>query len=121
MIDRIFSDLAFVRTYLDEVLVLSRDINEKEDNLRQVLERIAAHSLKVKISKCSFCQEEVELLGHIVRKNGVSVDLEKLSTIAGISRLTTPTERRNFLGLCGYYRRFINRFSEVSDALHAAT
>lgn len=60
-------------------------------------------------------------MGHIVRNNGFFVDPKKLAAIAGISVPTTPTELRTFLVLCGYYRRFIRGFSDVSDTLHADT
>lgn len=72
-------------------------------------------------SKCFFCQEKVDLLGNVVRKDGLLVDPKKVDEISKKPRLTTTMELRSFLVLCGYYRRFIKGFSDTSSSLNAAT
>lgn len=82
-------------------------MEEQEDHLGQVLRRITYHNLKVKITNCSFCQKQVELLGLIISKDGVSIDPKQITTIAEVPRPNPPTELGSFLGLCGYYRNFV--------------
>lgn len=81
MMERILSDLGLVCTYFDDVVVFSRDIQVHDMHLRQVFRCISAHKLKMKLSKCFFCKDRVEILGHILAKEGVSVDPKNIETI----------------------------------------
>ena len=76
-------------------------------HLRVVLEALRSNKLYAKMSKCSFAKEEIEYLGHIISKDGVATDPQKLSIIANWPSPQTITQLRAFLGLTGYYRKFI--------------
>ena len=75
----------------------------------------------MKREKCAFAQSQTKLLGHVFSAEVIAVDQEKISAIVKTPEPRTVTEMRSFLGLAGYYRRFIPRFAEVSSVLHAAT
>ena len=121
MMDYVFRDIPFVRVYLDDVVVFSDSMSSHVEHLLQVFEVIAKSGLKLKIEKCAFAQSQTKLLGHVVSAEGIAVDQEKISAIVETPEPRTVTEMRSFLGLAGYYRRFIPRFAEVSSVLHAVT
>jgi hypothetical protein len=97
----------FVIVIIDDILVYSRSAEEHGQHLKVFLEKLRAHQLYVKFSKCEFWLQKVSFLGHILTTEGVAMDPEKVTTIANWKRPTTVTEIRSFLGLAGYYRRFI--------------
>ena len=110
-----------MRVYVDDVVIFSRSVEEYVKHLLEVFCVIADHGLKLTASNCSFAQFKVRLLGHVVDTNGVHVDPGKIETILKMVTPSNTTELRSFLGLAGYYRRFIPRFAEESACLHAAT
>ena len=115
LMNRVFSDYLdkFVIVFIDDILIYSKSHEEHERHLRLVLERLRSEKLYAKFSKCSFWLEEVAFLGHVVTKSGVSVDPEKIRAVTEWRRPTTVTEIRSFLGLAGYYRRFVEGFSKL--------
>lgn len=119
--DMILKDLPFVRVYLDDIIIFSLNLRDHLRHIKIVLNRIMKYNLKLKISKCSFAQDEVDLLGHIVSAEGVRVDPKKIEKIQAIETPSSATELRSFLGLAGYYRRFIKGFADISATLHAGT
>ena len=121
MMDYVFRDLPFVRVYLDDVVVFSYSMSAHVEHLLQVFQVIAKSGLKLKIEKCAFAQSQTKPLGHVVGNEGIAVDQEKISAIVNTPEPRTVTEMRSFLGLSGYYRRFILRFAEVFAVLHATT
>lgn len=121
MMDGIFRGLPFLRVYLDDVVVFSNSLSSHADHLLQVFGLIADNGLKLKIAKCAFAQSQTRLLGHVISGAGIKVDPEKITIILNTPELRNVTELRSFLGLAGYYRRFIPKFAEVSASLHAAT
>ena len=103
--------------YMDDVIVFSADFESHLKHLRAVFERIADAGLKMKPSKCSFGQERVDYLGHVVSSEGVRVQSQKVAAVQRFPEPKTLTELRSFLSLAGYYRRFIPHFSGIASPL----
>ncbi|CAH1428386.1 unnamed protein product [Lactuca virosa] len=97
----------FVIVFIDHILVYSRSKEEHSQHLRRVLETLRAEKMYAKFSKCEFWIRRVDFLGHVVSEEGIHVDPSKIKAIEDWSTPKTPTEIRQFLGLVGYYRRFI--------------
>ena len=98
-------------------MVYSKSEDEHAKHLRFVLQTLRDHRLYAKFSKCEFWLEQVAFLGHMVSKDGIQVDPKKIETVADWLRPTTVTEIRSFLGLAGYYRRFVKDFSKIVASL----
>lgn len=113
MMNDFLGNLRFVKVYLDDLVTFSSSMEENLEHIREVVGVIAGHGLKIKVSKCEFTQKQVSLLGHVVDKNGVSADSKKIEVIQSTSRLSDQTELRSFLGMAGYYRRFIHGFANI--------
>jgi hypothetical protein len=109
LINKVFMEESdrFVIVFIDDILVYSRSAEEHGQHLKVVLEKLRAHQLYVKFNKCEFWLQKVNFLGHILTAEGVAVDPKKVIAVANWKRPTTVTEIRSFLGLAGYYRRFI--------------
>ncbi|KAD7478366.1 hypothetical protein E3N88_01502 [Mikania micrantha] len=97
-----------------DILVYSRSIQQHVQDLKEVLVLMCLHSLKAKHSKCTFGGNQVEYLGHIISEKGVSTDPEKIKAINSWPTPTTIKQLRGFLGLAGYYRRFIKGFGMIA-------
>ncbi|GJX78319.1 putative reverse transcriptase domain-containing protein [Tanacetum coccineum] len=104
----------FIIVFIDDVLVYSKTREEHEDHLRIMLEILLQKKLYAKFSKCDFWLGQVAFLGHIVSADGITMDPAKIEAITKWLRPTTVIEVRSFLGLAGYYRRFMNGFSLLS-------
>ena len=104
----------FVLVFIDDVLIYSKNEKEHEEHLRTTLETLRAEKLYAKFSKCEFWLNEVNFLGHIVTADGIRVDPAKVEAVQRWQSPTTPSEIRSFLGLAGYYRRFIEGFSKIA-------
>ncbi len=112
---------AFVSVYIDDILIYSRSLEEHITHLRLVLERIKDAGLKLKLSKCAFVRQEVEYLGHVLTPEGLKTNPKLVESVADFPTPRDLKELRQFLGLCSYYRRFINRFSTIEQPLHQLT
>ncbi|GJU47975.1 putative nucleotidyltransferase, ribonuclease H [Tanacetum coccineum] len=104
----------FVIVFIDDILVYSKSEEEHERHLRIVLEILRQKKLYAKFSKCEFWLQQVAFLGHIVSADGIIMDPSKVEAITKWPRPTTVTEVRSFLGLAGYYRRFVEGFSRLA-------
>ncbi|WVZ90551.1 hypothetical protein U9M48_036843 [Paspalum notatum var. saurae] len=102
----------FVVIFIDDILIYSKTEEEHEEHLRLVLQKLREHKLYAKFSKCDFWIEEVKFLGHVISNGGIAVDQSKKipEDVKGI---------RSFLGLAGYYRRFIEGFSKIAKPMTA--
>eukprot|EP00253_Pinus_taeda_P016502 PITA_16502 len=104
----------FVLIFIDDILIYSRTIEEHYEHLRIVLQTLREHQLYAKFSKCDFFKEEIQCLGHVISKEGIAVDPEKIKAIMDWPIPKDVTDVRSFMGLAGYYRRFVVGFSKVA-------
>ena len=111
----------FVIVFIDDILVYSKSKAEHAMHLRLVLQTLREHQLYAKFSKCEFWLEEVAFLDHVVSKAGIQVDPKKIEAITEWQRPTTVAEVRSFLGLAGYYMRFVKDFSRIAAPLTRLT
>ncbi|GJZ27886.1 putative nucleotidyltransferase, ribonuclease H [Tanacetum coccineum] len=111
----------FVIVFIDDILIYSRNKEEHANHLRIILELLKKEKLYAKFSKCDFWIHIVQFLGHLIDSQGLHVDPAKIEAVKNWTSPTTPTEIRQFLGLAGYYRRFIKDFSKIAKSLTELT
>ena len=104
--------------YLDDIIVFSRTPEEQLQRLKAGIGKLRAAGLKLKPTKCNLFKQQINYLGHIVSKEGVSTDPDKITAVTEWPHPTTVTEVRSFLGFVSYYRRFIPNFSKVAKPLN---
>ena len=123
LMDRVLADLHWETClfYLDDIIVFSSTWEEHLARLRQVFERLRHANLKLGADKCTFAAKEVNYLGHRVTEEGLLPDSSLLAAIREIPPPKTATEVRSFLGLAGYYRRYVKGFAAIASPLHALT
>ncbi len=119
MMDRILVNVGNVRCYVDGVF--SKNTEEHAIHLENVFRILKNNGLRLRIKKCSFMQPSLELLGHIVDRNSVHVDDQKVEKVRNAVPPTTRKEFREFLGLASYYRRFIPGFAKIAKPLNEKT
>uniref|UniRef100_A0A3B3RJL8 ribonuclease H n=1 Tax=Paramormyrops kingsleyae TaxID=1676925 RepID=A0A3B3RJL8_9TELE len=110
-----------VIVYLDDIIVFGRTLEEHEERLLKVLDRLKEYGLKVSLDKCQLCQPQVKYVGHIVSAAGISTDPEKVSAVREWKMPTDLRSLRASLGFCGYYRRFIKNYSAIVRPLTELT
>nr|AAV31278.1 putative polyprotein [Oryza sativa Japonica Group] len=107
----------FVVVFIDDILIYSRTKEEHKEHLRLALEKLREHQLYAKFSKCEFWLSEVKFLGHVISAGGVAVDPSNVESVTNWKQPKTVSEIRSFLGLAGYYRRFIENFSKIAKPM----
>ncbi|GJV89756.1 putative reverse transcriptase domain-containing protein [Tanacetum coccineum] len=111
----------FVIVFIDDILIYSKSKQEHEEHLKIILELLKKEELYAKFSKCEFWIPKVQFLGHVIDNKGIHVDLAKIESVKDWASPKTPTEIRQFLGLAGYYRRFIEGFSKIAKPMTKLT
>ncbi|GJY46603.1 putative nucleotidyltransferase, ribonuclease H [Tanacetum coccineum] len=111
----------FVIVFIDDILIYSRNKEEHANHLRIILELLRKEKLYAKFSKCDFWIRIVQFLRHLIDSQGLHVDPAKIEAVKNWTSPTTPTEVRQFLGLAGYYQRFIKGFSKIAKPLTKLT
>jgi len=107
----------FVLVFFDDILIYSLFSAEHLRHVRLILRTLQEHSLYLKKSKCSFGSQSVAYLGHVISSDGVAMDAEKVNTIVSWPVPTSVRAVRGFLGLAGYYRRFIRNYGDITAPL----
>lgn len=107
--------------YLDDIIVYSKTKQDHINKLQQVFESLRKANLKVNKNKCVFMQEEIEFLGHVLNKDGLKPNQKKIEAIRNYPMPTTLRQLRGFLGLIGYYRKFVPNLSGITKPLTEAT
>ncbi|GKA09082.1 putative reverse transcriptase domain-containing protein [Tanacetum coccineum] len=111
----------FVIVFIDDILIYSKSKKEHEVHLKLILELLEKEKLFGKFSKCEFWLQEVRFLRHVVNNEGIHVDPSKIEAVKNWKPPKTPTKIRSFLGLAGYYRRFIINFLKIAKPLTLLT
>lgn len=121
--DQIFQDLKWkeMMLYLDDIVVFSDSFEEHIIRLRHVFEKLRGANLTLKTTKCKFIENEINLLGYHIDGQGVRTDKSKIKAIQQFPRPTTVTRVQSFLGLCNFYRKFVNNFAAIARPLHEIT
>ncbi|GJZ21125.1 putative reverse transcriptase domain-containing protein [Tanacetum coccineum] len=111
----------FVIVFIDDILIYSKDEKEHEEHLNAILELLKKEKLYAKFSKCEFWIPKVQFPRHVIDSRGIHVDPAKIESIKDWVSPKTPTEIRQFLGLAGYYRSFIEGFSKIAKSMTKLT
>jgi hypothetical protein len=103
----------FVLVFIDDILIYSKNREEHEEHLKIVLQVLREHQLYAKFIKCDFFHKQVHYLGHVISEEGVAIDPHKIKSIMDWPTQKDVSDIRSFMGLAGYYRRFIKGFSKI--------
>ena len=117
LINKVLVVLDFALGYLDNILIHSPDVLTHLIHMRQLFQRLREADLKLNIEKCNFFKSHIQYLGHLISGEGIKPLPERLDSIKEMPPPTTPKEVKQFLGLIGYYRKFVPRFADVARPL----
>ena len=123
LMNRVFKEYLdkFVIVFIDDILIYSRSKEDHVEHLRTVLKILKQKKLYAKFKKCEFWLDKIAFLGHIVSSEGILVDPSKVEAVENWPRPKSVSEVRSFLGLAGYYRRFVEGFSKIALPLTQLT
>ena len=107
--------------YVDDILVMGSTVEEHRENLLQVLDRFRQAGLRLKPTKCTFFQKQVDYLSNTVSRSGISTDSSKVQAVQDFPLLSDFKTLRSFLGVTSYYRRFMPNYSALANPLYALT
>ena len=108
----------FLEVYMDDLRVHSKDRMDHIEHLKLVFEKCQVYRICLNPDKCVFMVCQGKTLGHIVSKNGISTDFDKIKIIVDLPRPKNPKELQSFMGHCGYYRRFIYMYAVIAKPLY---
>ena len=117
----VLKDFSFAIAYLDNIIIFSKTPQEHLLHIRKVFEKLQSVKLSMKTSKCNFFSKEIQYLGHILSATGIRPLPSKTHAIQHMQPPTTPKQVRAFLGLVGYYRKFIKGFAKIAKPLMMLT
>lgn len=117
LMDHILRGLDNVFTYLDDVIIISTSLQEHIERLKQVFERFKLHNLKIQLDKSEFLQKHVHFLGHELTADGLKPNKDKINAVLKFPLPKTQKEIKGFLGLVGYYRKFIKDFAKLTKPM----
>ena len=117
----ILKDFPFAIAYLDDIIIFSKTPQEHLSHIRMVFEKLRTANLSMKKSKCNFFSKEIQYLGHILSTTGIQPLPSKTHAIQHMNPPTMPKQVRAFLGLVGYYRKFIKGFAKIAKPLTLLT
>ena len=117
LINDVLRGCNFAMGYLDDIIIYSRSEQEHLEHLEEIFIRLKAAGLKLKLEKCCFFKKHIQYLGHLISADGIQPLPEKLESIAKMPAPKNPKEVKQFLGLIGYYRKFVPRFADISRVL----
>jgi len=103
--------------YLDDIVIYAKSLADHNTGLREVLERLRTHKLKLQPGKCEFLRKEIKYLGHQITETGVRPDPQKVVAIEQFPTPTNSKQLKTFCGMISYYRRFIPNCSKIASPL----
>ena len=121
LMNKVLKGLKFAMTYLDDIIIFSQDESQHLEHLEIVFSHLREAGLKMKRSKCDFFKSEIHYLGHLISPEGISPLPNKLDSIKHMPAPNSAKEIKQFLGLTGYYRKFVPRFADISRPLTTLT
>ena len=121
LMNKVLKGLKFAMTYLDDIIIFSQDELQHLEHLEVVFSHLQEAGLKMKRSKCDFFKSEIHYLGHLISPEGISLLPNKLDSIRHMPVSNSVKEIKQFLGLTGYYRKFVPRFADISRPLTTLT
>ena len=116
--DLLFGEDKICHIYLDDVIIATKTFEDHLEYLDRVFEKFKEAGMKLSPKKCHFFRKKVKYVGHIVSKDGIETDPDKIAKVEKWPRPTNPDELRTFLGFVGYYRRFVKGFSSIAKPLN---
>ena len=121
LINEVLTDCNFAMGYLDYIIIFSKTEEEHLKHLETIFNRLREAGLKLKLQKCSFFKKHIQYLGHLISDEGIKPLLKKLESIAKMPIPKNAKQVKQFLGLVGYYRKFVPRFADISRILTKLT
>jgi hypothetical protein len=119
MMNKVFMEYLekFVKVFIKDILVYSKNVQEHKEHLRLVLQKLRDHRLYAKLNKCEFWLKQVAFLGHVITKGGISMDPSNIRDVLSWNVPASVDDIQSFLGLGGYYQRFIEGFLKIAKSM----